>query len=182
MCCAARRWGRCAPKAHDMVREARVLQAVHPHFPPAPEVYLVCEDAAVIGAPFFLMERRRGIVLRDRIPPEVSAHAELRAAASAGLLSIAWCSCMRVDVEKHGSDCAGQAGGVRRAAGEGMVRTLGAGAHGGESGDGSRDGVAGGDDSAVGEADAGPQRFQARQRDARARRRRIGLKRCSIGR
>src|SRR5271163_1516468 len=64
--------GPVAPKAHDMVREARVLKAVHPHFPPAPEVYLVCEDAGVIGAPFFLMERRRGIVLRDRVPAEVS--------------------------------------------------------------------------------------------------------------
>src|SRR4051794_34924771 len=36
--------GPVAPKAHDMVREYRVLHAVHPHFRPAPEVYLVCED------------------------------------------------------------------------------------------------------------------------------------------
>src|SRR5215472_2185766 len=36
--------GPVAPKAHDMVREAKVLTAVHPLFPPAPEVYLVCED------------------------------------------------------------------------------------------------------------------------------------------
>src|SRR5580692_3471197 len=66
--------GPVAPKAHDMIREARVLQAVHPHFRPAPEVYLVCEDPGIIGAPFFLMERRHGIVLRDRIPPEISAY------------------------------------------------------------------------------------------------------------
>ena len=38
--------GPVAPKAHDMVREARVLEAVHPHFRPAPEVYLICEDAS----------------------------------------------------------------------------------------------------------------------------------------
>src|SRR5215469_13994113 len=37
--------GPVPPKAHDMVREARVLEAVHPHFPPAPEVYLINEDA-----------------------------------------------------------------------------------------------------------------------------------------
>ncbi len=66
--------GPVAPKAHDMVREARVLEAVHPHFAPAPEVYLVCEDASIIGAPFFLMERRRGIVLRDQIPPGIAVH------------------------------------------------------------------------------------------------------------
>lgn len=66
--------GPVAPKAHDMVREAHVLEAVHPHFAPAPEVYLICEDPSIIGAPFFLMERRRGIILRDQIPPNVAVH------------------------------------------------------------------------------------------------------------
>src|SRR5580704_15498255 len=46
--------GPVAPKAHDMVREFRVLHAVHPHFPPAPRVYLICEDPAVTGAAFSL--------------------------------------------------------------------------------------------------------------------------------
>jgi aminoglycoside phosphotransferase (APT) family kinase protein len=64
--------GPVAPKAHDMAREYRVLQAVHPHFPEAPEVYLLCEDPAVIGAVFFLMERRRGIVIRGHAPPELA--------------------------------------------------------------------------------------------------------------
>jgi aminoglycoside phosphotransferase (APT) family kinase protein len=36
-----------------MVREYRVLEAVHPHFPEALEVFLLCEDPAVTGAPFF---------------------------------------------------------------------------------------------------------------------------------
>lgn len=62
--------GPVPPKAHDMAREFRVLDAVHPHFPEAPRVVLLCEDPAVIGATFFLMERRHGIVLRDAPPPE----------------------------------------------------------------------------------------------------------------
>src|SRR5215469_3408917 len=66
--------GPVAPKAHDMVREARILQAVHPHFPPAPKVYHICEDPSIIGAAFFLMERRHGYVLRTSIPPQVAAH------------------------------------------------------------------------------------------------------------
>lgn len=66
--------GPVAPKAHDMIREFHILEAVHPHFPPAPEVYLLCEDPSVLGAPFYLMQRRRGIILRDRIPKEISAH------------------------------------------------------------------------------------------------------------
>ena len=93
--------GPVAPKAHDMVREARVLQAVHPHFPPAPEVYLICEDANVIGSPFFLMQRRRGIVLRDRIPDEIERHENYPAK-----ISRAFADCLiqlhAIDVEKHG--------------------------------------------------------------------------------
>src|ERR1700676_5743425 len=64
--------GPVAPKAYDMVREAHVLEAVHPHFRCAPEVFLICENPEIIGAPFFLMERRRGIVLRDQIPAEIA--------------------------------------------------------------------------------------------------------------
>ena len=65
--------GPVAPKAHDMPREYRVLHAVHPHFPEAPRVFLLCEDPAVIGSTFFLMERRRGIVIRDSAPFELAA-------------------------------------------------------------------------------------------------------------
>jgi aminoglycoside phosphotransferase (APT) family kinase protein len=65
--------GPVAPKAHDMVREYRVLNAVHPHFPEAPRVFLLCEDLSVIGSRFFLMERRRGMVIRDSIPAELAA-------------------------------------------------------------------------------------------------------------
>jgi aminoglycoside phosphotransferase (APT) family kinase protein len=63
--------GPVAPTAHDMVREFRGLSAIAPYFPPAPRVYVLCEDPAVIGAPFFVMERRRGIVIRRTMPPEI---------------------------------------------------------------------------------------------------------------
>src|SRR5579862_814396 len=65
--------GPVAPKAHDMAREYMVLKAVHPFFDAAPEVYHLCEDTSIIGAVFFIMERRRGIVVRDRIPEELAA-------------------------------------------------------------------------------------------------------------
>jgi aminoglycoside phosphotransferase (APT) family kinase protein len=65
--------GPVAPKAHDMVREYHVLRAVHPHFRPAPKPFLVCEDPAVLGAPFFVMERRKGFVLREEIPPSIAS-------------------------------------------------------------------------------------------------------------
>lgn len=69
--------GPVAPKAHDMVREYHVLRAVHPHFSQAPRVHVLCEDSAVLGAPFFIMERRRGVILREEIPVEfetIDAH------------------------------------------------------------------------------------------------------------
>jgi aminoglycoside phosphotransferase (APT) family kinase protein len=60
--------GPVAPKAHDMAREYHVLCAVHPLFPRAPRAFLLCDDPSVIGAIFFIMERRRGLVLRREIP------------------------------------------------------------------------------------------------------------------
>jgi aminoglycoside phosphotransferase (APT) family kinase protein len=67
--------GPVAPKAHDMVREYRILRAVHPHFPEAPEALVVCENPAILGAPFFIMERRRGAVVRDCAPAGMTPEA-----------------------------------------------------------------------------------------------------------
>lgn len=64
--------GPVAAKAHDMAREFRVLLLVHPHFPEAPKVFHLCEDASVLGGAFFLMERRHGLILRDNIPTQLS--------------------------------------------------------------------------------------------------------------
>jgi len=63
--------GPVAPTAHDMPREFRLLQAINPHFPLAPRPVLLCEDISIIGVPFYLMERRTGLIVRDRIPPEI---------------------------------------------------------------------------------------------------------------
>lgn len=65
--------GPVAPRAHDMAREYRVLHAVHPHFPEAPRVFLLCEDPSVVGGTFFLMERKRGLVIRDSVPQELTS-------------------------------------------------------------------------------------------------------------
>ncbi|HUE96457.1 MAG TPA: phosphotransferase family protein [Longimicrobiaceae bacterium] len=61
--------GPVAPKAHDMVREAGLLRRLHPHFPLAPRLLALCDDPAVIGAPFHVMEYRRGIVIDAKLPP-----------------------------------------------------------------------------------------------------------------
>jgi aminoglycoside phosphotransferase (APT) family kinase protein len=60
--------GPVAPGSHDMRREYRVLAVLHRDFPPAPRAYLLCEDESVMGAVFFVMERRRGEVIRETWP------------------------------------------------------------------------------------------------------------------
>lgn len=60
--------GPVAPGAHDMTREYRALSSLWRGFPLAPRAHFLCEDAAVIGAPFFVMERRRGVVVRGAVP------------------------------------------------------------------------------------------------------------------
>ena len=54
--------------AHDMAREFRWLAALNPVFPLAPRPLLLCEDPHVIGAVFYVMERRRGLVVRNEEP------------------------------------------------------------------------------------------------------------------
>jgi aminoglycoside phosphotransferase (APT) family kinase protein len=54
--------------AHDMLREARILTALGGRYPLAPRVLAVEEDASILGAPFYLMQRVSGVILRDRLP------------------------------------------------------------------------------------------------------------------
>jgi len=60
--------GPVAPTAHDMGREYKVLSVLHQDYPYAPQAYLYCADPSVIGAPFFIMKRCEGVVVRTRLP------------------------------------------------------------------------------------------------------------------
>ncbi len=64
-------FGTKAKSAHDMGREYRLLQALWPVFPRVPRPLLFCEDPEIIGAPFYLMERLRGLIIRRDFPPEL---------------------------------------------------------------------------------------------------------------
>jgi aminoglycoside phosphotransferase (APT) family kinase protein len=54
--------------AHDMGREFLILTRLHPVYPKVPNPLLYCDDESVLGAPFFLMERVEGVILRARAP------------------------------------------------------------------------------------------------------------------
>jgi len=53
--------------AHDMGREYQVLSKIH-HAYPAPKPLLYCTDESVLGAPFYVMERVHGVILRKELP------------------------------------------------------------------------------------------------------------------
>ncbi len=80
--------GPVAPRAHDMPREFNILRRLHPEFPLAPEPYLLCNDPAVIGAPFYVMERRRGLVLDQDFPPGWKLDPELHHRISESLIRV----------------------------------------------------------------------------------------------
>jgi aminoglycoside phosphotransferase (APT) family kinase protein len=65
-------------RAHDMGREYRWLAALHPSFPLAPRPLLLCEDLSVTGCVFYVMERRRGTVVRHDEPMALAGHPETR--------------------------------------------------------------------------------------------------------
>jgi aminoglycoside phosphotransferase (APT) family kinase protein len=79
-------FGPVPPTAHDMAREYRWLSAVHPVFPLAPRVYALCEDPAVIGSIFYVMERRHGIVARDEEPLPIRNQPNVRRAVSLAVI------------------------------------------------------------------------------------------------
>jgi aminoglycoside phosphotransferase (APT) family kinase protein len=60
--------GPLPPTAHDVVREARLLHALAPTPARTPRVLAVCPDPAVIGAPFYVMERVPGVALATEVP------------------------------------------------------------------------------------------------------------------
>src|SRR5947209_7293179 len=58
--------GHVLATAHDMAREHRVLSALHGTAVPVPEPLALCDDDAVTGAPFYVMEFADGVVVRTR--------------------------------------------------------------------------------------------------------------------
>ena len=60
-------FGSKVKSAHDMGREYNVLLNLHNAYP-TPRPLLYCIDDSVLGAPFYVMERVRGLILRRNLP------------------------------------------------------------------------------------------------------------------
>ena len=61
--------GELLPKAHMIEREVEAMRALCGAGYPVPRVHALCEDAGVIGAPFYLMEHVAGRVIFDTALP-----------------------------------------------------------------------------------------------------------------
>jgi aminoglycoside phosphotransferase (APT) family kinase protein len=73
--------GPLPPKAHDVLREYRVMSALQHSRVPVPRVLLAGEDPGVIGAPFILMEDLPADPVRFQLPPALQVEGGPRAAA-----------------------------------------------------------------------------------------------------
>lgn len=60
--------GTKAATAHDMGREYRLQHALRPVFPYVPQVRAYCDDASILGADFYVMERVAGVIPRKSLP------------------------------------------------------------------------------------------------------------------
>jgi aminoglycoside phosphotransferase (APT) family kinase protein len=80
--------GPVPPRAHDMAREFHILERLHPSFPLAPEPFALCVDVSVLGAPFYVMERRRGLVLDQHLPTDWPSDPSLPDALAESLVRV----------------------------------------------------------------------------------------------
>ena len=80
--------GPIAPSSHDMNREHRVLKDLWQAFDLAPRSFVVCDDDAIIGVPFHVMERRHGIVIRTQLPDDRDWTPDLNARVGTMLVDV----------------------------------------------------------------------------------------------
>lgn len=62
--------------AHDMGREYRILSHLYPVYKKVPRPLLFCDDESILGAPFYVMERVNGIILRAKPPKDINLSPE----------------------------------------------------------------------------------------------------------
>ncbi len=71
-------FGNQVKSAHDMSREFNVLSKLSLHYKPAPQPLLYCGDENIIGSEFYLMERRKGLIIRGKSPEILENSTELQ--------------------------------------------------------------------------------------------------------
>jgi aminoglycoside phosphotransferase (APT) family kinase protein len=76
------------PTAHDMRREHRVMTGLWSTPVPVPRTLALCTDESVLGAPFYVMERVHGHIVREQLPEGYATTAAERRAIGDGLVDV----------------------------------------------------------------------------------------------
>jgi aminoglycoside phosphotransferase (APT) family kinase protein len=100
--------GKLLPSAHAVEREYRIQKTLSATALPLAEMFLLCEDDAVIGTPFYIMERKRGrvfadVLMADSNPSERAAAYEYMSECLAILHGVDWQALGLADFGKPGS-------------------------------------------------------------------------------
>ena len=77
------------PSTHNMIREARVQQALRAHGILVPDIVAVCEDVSVMGVPFYLMRKIDGDVITTVIPHALNQQLARRGVVDAAIDTLA---------------------------------------------------------------------------------------------
>ncbi|MER2535920.1 MAG: phosphotransferase [Rhizobiaceae bacterium] len=65
--------GHLLPSAHQIEREYRIMSALQETEVPVPRLFGLCEDAGIVGTPFYVMQRVEGRIFRDTRLPQLEA-------------------------------------------------------------------------------------------------------------
>jgi aminoglycoside phosphotransferase (APT) family kinase protein len=71
-------FGNTVKSAHDMKREFIVLSKLSKIYKPAPKPLIYCDNDTVIGSEFYLMERRKGLIIRGKSPANLENSKDLQ--------------------------------------------------------------------------------------------------------
>ncbi|WP_028313542.1 phosphotransferase family protein [Desulfatibacillum aliphaticivorans] len=114
-------FGTKAATAHDMHREYKVLKALREAYPYCPEVLAYTDDESVIGCPFYVMRRIKGIILRKELPKELNFTPEKTRAFCEELIDV-HAALHNVDMYEVGLDTFGKPEGYTRRQVEGWSK------------------------------------------------------------
>lgn len=86
--------------AHDMSREYHILRSIAPAYPKVPKPLLYTDDISIIGAEFYIMERVKGVILRQKPPKDLRLTSTMMQAISTSVIDNL-ADLHLIDIQKH---------------------------------------------------------------------------------
>jgi Predicted aminoglycoside phosphotransferase len=94
-------FGKKPKTGHDMSREYQMLRALKPLFRYCPEPLVYTEDPAIMGCPFYVMERIHGLIIRKDLPEGMGLTPDQARKLSENLIQVL-CELHSIDYRKAG--------------------------------------------------------------------------------